>query len=285
MPFNYQTLKKINSDSISNLALVAANFANTTIPSAKIATGGITSGKLAAGAVDYASNIVTGSVSVSKGGTGLSSVGAANTLLRTNAAANAYEYAAHGFSSMQVFTGNGTWNRPAGVRFIKVKLQAGGGGASGHGESGAAGGYSERVLDVTAISSVNVTIGGGGSGTYYSGAGDNGAASSFGPYLSASAGHGANRQNQHSGGVSGVGSGGNLNLHMGGGLSHHAYSAQSCADTYFGGGAPSSHPQGGHFAHNHQGHTAPGTGGAGAHFHGHRGSDGRPGIVIVTNYY
>ena len=285
MPFNYQTLKKINSDSISNLALVAANFANTTIPSAKIATGGITSGKLAVGAVDYASNVVTGSVSVSKGGTGLSSVGAANTLLRTNAAANAYEYAAQGFSSMQVFTSNGTWTRPAGVRFIKVKLQAGGGGASGHGESGAAGGYSERVLDVTAISSVNVTIGGGGSGTYYSGAGDNGAASSFGPYLSASAGHGANRQNQHSGGVSGVGSGGNLNLHMGGGLSHHAYSAQSCADTYFGGGAPSSHPQGGHFAHNHQGHTAPGTGGAGAHFHGHRGSDGRPGIVIVTNYY
>jgi hypothetical protein len=130
MPFNYQTLKKINSDSISNLALVAANFANTTIPSAKIATGGITSGKLAVGAVDYASNVVTGSVSVSKGGTGLSSVGAANTLLRTNAAANAYEYAAQGFSSMQVFTSNGTWTRPAGVRFIKVKLQAGGGGAS-----------------------------------------------------------------------------------------------------------------------------------------------------------
>ena len=72
---------------------------------------------------------------------------------------------------------------------------------------------------------------------------------------------------------------------MGGGLSHHAYSAQSCADTYFGGGAPSSHPQGGHFAHNHQGHSAPGSGGAGAHFHGHRGSDGRPGIIIVTNYY
>jgi hypothetical protein len=283
MPFNYQTLKKINSDSISNLALVAANFANTTIPSAKIATGGITSGKLAVGAVDYASNVVTGSVSVSKGGTGLSSVGAANTLLRTNAAANAYEYAAQGFSSMQVFTSNGTWTRPAGVRFIKVKLQAGGGGASGHGESGAAGGYSERVLDVTAISSVSVTIGGGGSGTYYSGAGDNGAASSFGPYLSASAGHGANRQNQHSGGVSGVGSGGDLNLYQGGGGSHH-HSFGPGGTSHFGGPAPSGHPQGGHFSHNHQAHSAPGSGGTGGYFHGHRGSDGKSGIIVIEEF-
>ena len=283
MPFNYQTLKQITSASIIDGVLVAGNFASQTITSANIADGEVTDGKLGTGAVDYTSNKVTGIMPVSKGGTNLSSVGSANTLLRTNAAGSAFEYAITGFASMQVFTGNGTWNRPAGIRYIKVKCQAGGGGASGHGESGAAGGYSERVLDVTAISSVAVTIGGGGGGTYYSGPGDNGAASSFGPYLSASAGHGANRQNQHSGGVSGVGSGGDLNIHTGGGGSHH-HSFGPGGTSHFGGPAPSGHPQGGHFAHNHQAHSAPGTGGTGGYFHGHRGSDGKAGIIVIEEF-
>jgi hypothetical protein len=38
-------------------------------------------------------------------------------------------------------------------------------------------------------------------------------------------------------------------MHQGSGFSHHARSAQSCASTFFGGGAPSSHPHGGNFAH------------------------------------
>jgi hypothetical protein len=101
--------------------------------------------------------------------------------------------------------------------------------------------------------------------------------------MSAGGGHGANRQNQHSGGVSGNGSGGDLNLHQGSGGDHH-HSFGPGGTTYFGGAAPSGHPQGGHFAHNHQGHSAPGTGGTGGYFHGHRGSDGRPGIVVIEEY-
>ncbi len=283
MPFNYQSLKQLTSEAIVDGSIQTADVANLTITGSQIVDTTITATNLAVGAVDLNTNVVSGALPVAQGGIGLTTLAGANQAIRSNG--STLSFGQHGIQGLSVFTSDSTWTKPAGVRYIRVQLQAGAGGGSGHGEGGGAGGYSERFLDVTAISSVNVTIGGGGSGTYYSGAGNNGGASSFGPYLSASAGHGANRQNQHSGGVSGVGSGGNLNLHMGGGLSHHAYSAQSCADTYFGGGAPSSHPQGGHFAHNHQGHTAPGTGGAGAHFHGHRGSDGRPGIVIVTNYY
>jgi len=283
MPFNYQSLKNITSAAIVDSAVSTANIAGLAISGDRLVNNTVAAVNLATGAVDNTSGIITGTLPVSKGGTALTSLPGANQAIYSNGSTLSFQN--HGIQGLSVFTGSSTWNRPSGVRYIRVQVQGGAGGGSGHGEGGGAGGYSERFLDVTGISSVSVTIGGGGGGTYYSGPGDNGGASSFGPYVSASAGTGANRQNQHSGGVSGVGSGGNLNLHMGGGLSHHAYSAQSCADTYFGGGAASSHPQGGHFAHNHQGHSAPGTGGAGAHYHGHRGSDGRPGIIIVTNYY
>ena len=283
MPFNYQTLKNLIDTSFQDSTISSTKIASTTVSASNIQDGAVTSGKFASSAVNLNSSVVTGSLAVSRGGTGLSSVGGANSVLRMNASANGYEYAAIGFSGMQVFTGNGTWNRPAGVRYIRVKLVGGGGGASGHGESGAAGGYSERVMDVTGISSVGITVGGGGGGTYYSGAGGNGNGTSFGPYMSAGGGHGANRQNQHSGGVSGNGSGGDLNLHQGSGGDHH-HSFGPGGTTYFGGAAPSGHPQGGHFAHNHQGHSAPGTGGTGGYFHGHRGSDGRPGIVVIEEY-
>ena len=283
MPFNYQTLKNITNASIIDGTLTAADLADSSIDASKIQSGVIGSAELATSAVDVSTSTVTGTLTVAAGGLNLGSFGGANRALQSNGSGLSWEN--HGVQSMQVWTGGGTWTRPAGVKYIKVQVQAGAGGGSGHGEGGGAGGYAERFLDVTGISSVGISVGGGGSGTYYASAGGNGDGTSFGPYVSAGGGHGANRQNQHSGGVSGTGSGGNLNIHSGGGLSHHAYSAQSCANTFFGGGAPGNHPQGGHFAHNHQTHTAPGTGGAGAHFHGHRGSDGRPGIVVVTNFY
>jgi hypothetical protein len=283
MPFNYQSLRNLTGASFIDGSIDTADLANTSITAGKIALGAIDSSKLATSAVNTTTTVVTGTLPVNKGGLGTTSLpGAFRAFYSdgTNPVASN-----HGIASIQVFTGSSTWNRPAGVRYIKVQLQGSGGGGSGHGEGGAAGGYCERYLDVTGISSVGITIDGGGGGTFYANAGGNAGGCSFGSFLSASGGHGANRQNQHSGGVSGVGSGGNLNMHQGSGFSHHARSAQSCADTFFGGGAPSSHPQGGNFAHNHQSHTSPGTGGAGAHFHGHRGSDGRPGIVVVTNYF
>ncbi len=283
MPFNYQSLKNLTGASFLDGTIDTADIANTTITAGKIALGAIDSTKLAPNAVNTTTSVVTGTLPITKGGLGTTSLPGGSRAFYSDG--SGLVSSQHGIASIQVFTGSSTWNRPAGVRYIKVQLQGSGGGGSGHGEGGGAGGYAERYLDVTGISSVSITIDGGGGGTFYANAGGNAGGCSFGPFLSASGGHGANRQNQHSGGVSGNGSGGNLNIHQGGGFSHHARSAQSCADTFFGGGAPSSHPQGGNFAHNHQSHTAPGTGGAGAHFHGHRGSDGRPGIVVVTNFF
>jgi len=285
MPFNYQTLKNLVSSSFVSGTITGDDIGNTQITEGKIANTTITATKLAAGSVNLASTTVTGSASVASGGTGQTGVGSAYQILATNATNTGLTFAPSGIYRMQVFTSNGTWTKATGVRYIHVQVQAGGGGASGHGESGAGGGYSERVLDVTAISSVSVTVGGGGGGTYYNNAGGDGAASSFGPYLSASAGHGANRHNNHNGGLSGVGSGGNLNLHSGSGGGHEQRSSGMGGSTFFGGPAPSGHPQGGHFSHVHQGHAAPGTGGTSGYFSGHRGSDGRPGIIVVTEYY
>jgi hypothetical protein len=283
MPFNYQSLKNLTNSSFVSASIDTPDIAGLTVTAGKIADSAVIAAKIATGAVNTTAGTVTGVLPVAKGGLATNSFAGAYRAFFSNGSVTTAGL--HGIASLQVYTSSTTWSRPSGVRYIRVQLVGAGGGGSGHGEGGGAGGYAERYLDVTGISSVGITIDGGSGGTYYSGAGGNAGGSSFGPYLSCSGGHGANRQNQHSGGVSGNGSGGNLNIHQGGGFSHHARSAQSCADTFFGGGAPSSHPQGGNFAHNHQSHTAPGTGGAGAHFHGHRGSDGRPGMCVITNFY
>lgn len=283
MPFNYQTLKRYTTQSVVDGSVTADKFGATTIAADRLELLSVTEGKLANAAVGLASATVTGTLSIARGGLAISSFSGANRAIQSNG--SALEQQLHGIASVNVYTGSSTWTRPTGVKYIKIQVNGAGGGGGGHGEGGAAGGYAERFLNVTGISSVSVTIGGGGGGTYYAGAAGNGNASSFGPYVSASGGHGANRQNQHSGGVSGVGSGGNLNVHTGGGYSHHARDSSSVAESFFGGGTASNYPNGGQFGHNHNGHSALGAGGGGAHFHSYRGTNGRPGIIIVTNFY
>jgi hypothetical protein len=283
MPFNYQTLKNYTTQSVVDASVAADRIASTTIAADRLELGSVTESKLATGAVALGGSIVTGALALSKGGLGISSFSGAGRAIQSDGSALSQQ--PHGIASINVYTSNSTWTRPSGVKYIKVQVNAAGGGGGGHGEGGAAGGYAELFLDVTSISSVGITIGGGGGGTYYSGAAGNGNSSSFGPYVSASGGHGANRQAQHCGGVSGVGSGGNLNIHTGGGYSHHGRDCSSVAESFFGGGTASNYPNGGQFGHNHNGYSALGAGGGGAHFHSYRGTDGRPGIIIVTNFY
>lgn len=283
MPFNYQSLKNLTTTAIVDGALQESDIADLNVTAGKLELGSVNNTRLSTGAVDVTSAVVTGTLPVAKGGTNITSFSGAYRAVFSDG--SALTQAPHGVQSIQVWTGNGTWSRPSGVRYIKVQVQGAGGGGSGHGEGGAAGGYAELFLNVTGIPSVGITIGGGGGGTYYSGAGGNSGGTSFGPYASASGGHGANRQNQHSGGVSGSGSGGNINIHTGGGYSHHARDASAVAEGFFGGGAASSYPNGGQFGHNHEGHSALGSGGAGAHFHSYRGTNGRPGFIVVTNFY
>ena len=191
-----------------------------------------------------------------------------------------------GFRSMQVWTSNGTWSRPSGVKSIRVQVVGAGGGGSGFQEAGGAGGMSERVVDVTNVSSVSVTVGNPGGGTNYSGCGGTGNTSSFGGYCSASGGYGANCRQQHAGGIGGNGSGGALNVYGGGGTGHGSwsrYGSFTAGTSYMGGSQPSSHSNS-NYAHNHQSHCAWGAGGNGAR-HGNRGARGREGVVCVYEFY
>jgi hypothetical protein len=287
MAFDYKTLRNLSSDSFISNTITGTDVADQNITTAKIANSTITNTELGVNSVILSDSTVTGTVPVTKGGTGLTAIGSAYQVLSMNSGASGLTFANSGIFRMQVFTSNGTWSRDSRVRYIHIQVQGGGGGAGGHGESGAAGGYAERVLEVAqnGINSVSVTIGGGGGGTYYNNAGGNGAGSSFGPYVSAGGGHGCNRHNNHNGGVSGTGSGGDLNLYQGCGGGHEQRSSGMGGSTFFGGPAPAGHPQGGHFSHNHQGYSAPGTGGTSGYFSGHRGSDGRPGIIVITEYF
>ena len=191
-----------------------------------------------------------------------------------------------GVRSMQVWTSNGTWYRPSGVKTIMVTVTGAGGGGSGFCESGGSGGTSQRQVDVTNVSSVSVTVGNPGGGSNYSGCGGNGNSSSFGGYCSASGGYGANCRQQHAGGIGGNGSGGNLNVYGGGGNGHgsyHSYGNHSSGRGYWGGGQPASHVQR-NYGHNHQSHAAWGAGGNGAR-QGNRGARGREGVVVIHEYY
>ena len=285
MAFNYQTLKNLTNAALADATVDSGDFATGAITSSKIADNTLSGTQLAAGAVDVTSSVASGALPLTKGGTGSTAVGGAYQALTVNSSNNAFTFAPVGIRGMSVFTGGGTWTKPAGVRYVYVQVQGGGGGGSGHGESGAAGGYAEEIIDVTGVSSVSVSVSGESGGTYYSNAGGNGGGSSFGPYVSASGGHGANRHNQHNGGLPGIGSGGNLNIYGGAGGSHEQRSSGMGGSSFWGGPAPAGHPQGGHFAHNHQGHSAPGTGGTSGYFSGHRGSNGRPGLVVITEFY
>ena len=192
----------------------------------------------------------------------------------------------HGAVSMSVWTSSGTWSRPSGVKRILVRIAGAGGAGSGVGEAGGAGGYAEEIIDVTGVSSISVTVGQPGSwgGTYYSGGAANGGTTSFGNYMSASGGNGANRNYQHCGGLPGVGSGGNLNIYGGGGSGHEYWSGYPGGGSFFGGAGATGHPRGGHYAYNHQYRAAKGSGGSPGYHRSRRGARGMAGVVCVWNF-
>ena len=97
-----------------------------------------------------------------------------------------------GLQSVQVFTtaGTATYTKPSGI--TKVRIYCTGGGAGGGaatnswnaGGGGGAGGTSIKLLDVTSISSVTVTVGAAGAGAAAGGnnRGGGGGTSSFGSH-------------------------------------------------------------------------------------------------------
>lgn len=187
------------------------------------------------------------------------------------------------------WTGNGTWTKRADVHKIHVTVVGGGGGGSGHCESGGAGGYAEKLIDVSGWAdgtTVAITIGGGGAGINYANAATNGNTTSFGSYVSATGGIGANRTWGHTGGQGGHGSGGDVNLWGGGGRSHGDQGQARAGETFFGGSQVAGHHGGNYYTHYSENlnHNPPGTGGGGEWTSHSRGGNGTPGICIVHNY-
>ena len=165
MPFDYQTLKSIRNDAFISGTITGTDIGTQQITTSKYATGSLTGTELASNAVDVSTGVVTGITPYTKGGTGQGSVGGAYQLLTVNSSGSGLTWANHGIYRMVVFTGSGTYTPAGGVRYVWVQVQGGGGGASGHGESGAAGGYSERIVSMVGVGSVSVYVGGGGGGT------------------------------------------------------------------------------------------------------------------------
>jgi len=183
-------------------------------------------------------------------------------------------------------SGNHTYTKSGSdVRMLRVILVGGGGGGRGSQESGGAGGFAERWIDATNITSVSITVGGGSGGGYYFGVSEQGGTTSFGSYLSATGGYGANQNRQHAGGHGGYGSGGVINLYGGGGNGHaRGYNNQGSGlsgqggASFFGGGT-----QGRHGSRTFSNAAASGAGGAGGAGN-HNGGNGREGAVLVYEY-
>ena len=178
--------------------------------------------------------------------------------------------------------GTYTWTAPAGFRRVRVICVGGGGGASGHCEGGGAGGYAEGWYEIAAGTQVTVTVGRGGTGAGYYSNREDGFTSSFGSYVSASGGYGANRNWGHTGGHGGVGHGGSINLRGGGGTGHENEAGSKGAGSFFGGGSVGAHHNG--HSNNSENHCAPGSGGMGTWTSHGRGRNGKAGAVLVWSF-
>lgn len=129
-----------------------------------------------------------------------------------------------GLNSVQVFTANGTWTRPTGITKVIIEVAGGGGGGGGspatasrEGGGGGGGGYARRFLDVGAIASSTITIGGAGAGgAAGANAGAAGGTSSWADgtnTVSATGGAGGPAADAvGDGGAGGAGSGGTINV-------------------------------------------------------------------------
>ena len=142
--------------------------------------------------------------------------------------------------TIQTFTASGTWTKPTGCKTIKVTVVGGGGGGGNtttsssysSGGGGGGGGTSIQFIDVSAVSSVSVTVGSGGSSA------SSGGTSSFGAYCSATGGGGGSTGGlRAAAGTGGTGSGGALNFSASGAGAGSGPTGGGGGSSFFGGGA------------------------------------------------
>lgn len=208
-----------------------------------------------------------------------------------------------GDMTTQVFTADGTWTRPSGLRFVRVRVVGGGGGGGGatsgggHGSAGfgAAGGDSIKVIQAADLGATEtVTIGTGGAG---GAAGNNdgtaGTTTSFGAHLSATGGGfgegsaGSTGDLTSLGGNGGSGSNGDINTNGEDGSNGRVSGGKGAVvgtsgSSVFGGGRRTAG-----FTNGLDG-TSPGAGGSGALAVGatdRAGGAGADGVAIVEEFF
>jgi hypothetical protein len=191
-----------------------------------------------------------------------------------------------------VYTNSATWTKPAGLRYVRVRVQAGGGGGGGVttgstvGQGGGAGSYGERIIAATAIgATVNVTVGGGGAGgAVGTNPGANGGASSFGAFVTTNGGNGGGTSGGDPGDAVAAGSGGDLNIGGQSGRAGLGVGAGSGGDSMLGRGGTTILP-GRRDGAPGIGYGAGGSGGFGTGAGGSLGGAGASGVVVVEEYY
>lgn len=166
---------------------------------------------------------------------------------------------------------------------VHVVGGGGGGGASttnSRRAGGGGGGLSVGNIDLTGVTSVSVTVGAGGAGGAAAtlSNGSNGGSSSFGAFLSATGGEGASTGYEVgvSGGISGVGSGGDVDSGLGDGSDAPIANGGVAVGGSGDGGGP-----GGRGGVSQGGDALGYGGGGGGGSEGGRGGNGKSGIVIV----
>lgn len=235
---------------------------------------------------------------VSLGGTSMSQLTATNTSTSSTnpmqgaGVTNESDKLRGRLKNVYTYSGSGTYTYTKSgpdVQTLHVICVGAGGGARAYSECGGAGGFGEDLIDATSITTVTVTVGGGSGGGVYFGVSSQGGTSSFGAYVSATGGYGANQNEQHSGGHGGLGSGGIINSYGGMGSSHSnndQYSPSNASQgqggaSYFGGSMAGDRPD-----WTISQVAAPGSGGIAISpsHNGQGGRTGKDGVVVVYEY-
>jgi hypothetical protein len=234
-----------------NPVVVIGTLANQATNAVAITGGAINNTTITATSLNTTSLTVGSSTALTSVDNSSSTLGLAASVLPTQNAVKTYvdTFGTNVLANVYSYTSNSTYSPSSSqINRVKVICVAGGGGAAGHHESGGAGGYSEGYFLISGISTpVTITVGGGGNGGGYYGNYGAGGTTSFGPYLSATGGYGANNNNTHSGGHGGYGYGGQIQAPGGGGAGHLTSQNNGAGGggvggaSWFGGPNPSCH--------------------------------------------